>query len=156
MGARENLQRLFDRKAQEIKDLEAQMERAKVYLQAIQDSIKALPREATSYNGSRAEDAAVSDLRPGTRLARAKEAIREHGAPMHISEILSAIGVENTKEARVSLVGSLGGYVRKGQVFTRPRPNTFGLIGMTTDTNSAEQNLPASFGKLSESAPGGH
>jgi|ERR1700691_2764607 hypothetical protein len=152
MGARENLQRLFDKKAQEIQDLERQIERARVYLQAIQDSIKALPRETvSSSNGSRAEDVS-SDLRPGTRLARTKEAIQKNGAPMHINDILTAIGLENTKETRNSFVGSLGGYVRKGQVFTRPRPNTFGLIGMTTDANTAEKTLPASFGTLAEGA----
>ncbi|HEX4311640.1 MAG TPA: hypothetical protein VHZ25_16535 [Acidobacteriaceae bacterium] len=145
MGARENLQRLYDKKSQEIQDLERQIERAKVYSQAIQDSIKALPRETTS--GARSEDGS-SDLRPGTRLARAKEAIRKNGAAMHINELLEAIGAENTKEARVSLVGSLGSYVRKGQVFTRPLPNTFGLIGMATP--NAGENLPVSFGKLSD------
>lgn len=145
MGARENLQRLYDRKSQEIQDLERQIERAKIYLQAIQDSIKALPREAS--NGSRSEDSG-SDLRPGTRLARAKDAIQKNGAPMHINELLGAIGADNTKGARVSLVGSLGSYVRKGQVFTRPLPNTFGLIGMAM--TDAQGNLPESFGKLSE------
>jgi hypothetical protein len=149
MGARENLQRLYDKKTQEIQDLEHQIERARVYLQAIQDSIRALPREAPNSNGARAAEA-DSDLRAGTRLAKAKEALLRKGAPMHINELLAAIGVEITKETRNSFVGSLGGYVRKRQVFTRPHPNTFGLIGMTIEANGAEQTLPASFGKLSE------
>lgn len=148
MGARENLQRLYDRKAQEISDLEAQIERAKVYLQAIQDSIKALPREVPS-NHAAGEDASAT-LRPGTNLARARDAIQSAGGPMHVIEILAAIGVDNTKANRTSLIGSLGGYVRKRQVFTRPKPNTFGLIGMRVPDTSEEQPLPASFGKLSE------
>ena len=65
---------------------------------------------------------------------------------MHISEILAAIGVENTKNTRVSLVGSLGSYVRKGQVFSRPGPNIFGLTGMKIP----EAVIPEGFGTLTE------
>lgn len=148
MGARENLQRLADKKAQEIADLEHQIDMAKSYLQAIQDSMKALPKEVSvQANG---EDA-VAELRVGTLLARARDAIQKNGAPMHINFLLKAIGVENTKSARVSLVGSLGGYVRKQQVFTRPGPNIFGLIGMEpTATESQVPELPESFGKMTE------
>ena len=150
MGARENLQRLADRKAQEIADLERQIDMARSYLQAIQDSIKAIPREIPSQaNGEEVS----SDLRPGTLLARAKDAIQKNGSPMHISFILGAIGLENTKNARVSLVGSLGGYVRKGLVFTRPGPNVFGLIGMKSpNIELGQQTLPEGFGKISEGA----
>lgn len=144
MGARESLQRLADRKSQEIADLERQIDMARAYLQAIQDSIKALPRESPSQGGSAAE--ASADLRAGSLLSRAKDAIQKKGAPMHISEILAAIGVENTKNTRVSLVGSLGSYVRKGQVFSRPGPNIFGLTGMKIP----EAVIPEGFGTLTE------
>jgi hypothetical protein len=149
MGARENLQRLLDRKAQEISELEHQIAMARVYLQAIQDSIKALPRDiAIQANG----EEVASDLRPGTLLARAREAIQKNGRPMHIGEILVAIGLENTKNARMSLVGSLGAYVRKGMVFTRPGPNIFGLVGMKSPKTESEQTqlLPEEFGSLTE------
>jgi hypothetical protein len=143
MGARESLQRLADRKSQEIADLERQIDMARAYLQAIQDSIKALPKESPSQ-GNTAE--APADLRAGSLLSRAKDAIQKKGAPMHISEILAAIGVENTKNTRVSLVGSLGSYVRKGQVFSRPGPNIFGLAGMKIP----EAVIPEGFGTLTE------
>lgn len=142
MGARENLQRLADRKSQEIKELERQADMARAYLQAIQDSIKALPKESIPQ----ADEDAISDLRSGSLLARARDAIQKNGAPMHISQILAAIGVENTKNARVSLVGSLGSYVRKGQVFNRPGPNIFGLLGV----KMTESIIPEGFGKITE------
>lgn len=150
MGARENLQKLADKKTQEITDLERQLDLARSYLQAIQDSIKVLPREITnSGNG----DEHSGELRLGTLIYRAKEAIQKNGEPMHVSAILVAIGVENTKNTRVSLVGSLGAYVRRGVVFTRPAPNTFGLIGMKLSASvSSEQDLPETFGSLAESA----
>ena len=150
MGARENLQRLADKKGQEILELEREIAMARVYLQAIQDSMKALPREtALQANG---ED--VSDLRPGTLLARAKEAIQKNGKPMHISAILESIGLENTKSARVSLVGSLGTYVRKGTIFTRPGPNIFGLASFQAPTvknaETSASDLPENFGEVAE------
>ena len=149
MGARESLQRLADRKSQEIADLERQIDMARAYLQAIQDSIKALPREALHVTNG---DDSSSDPRPGTLLARAKEAIQKNGSPMHIGAILAAIGIANTKNARVSLVGSLGSYVRKGLIFTRPAPNTFGLLGMANSLpfGAAEEALPDAFGKVTE------
>ena len=147
MGAKESLQRLADRKTQEIADLERQIDMARAYLQAIQDSIKALPRE--TLNAANGEEPSA-DLRPGTLLARAKEAIQKNGAPMHIGTLLAAIGVENTKNTRVSLVGSLGSYVRKGLIFTRPAPNTFGLVGMMNSLpfETTEESLPEAFGKV--------
>jgi hypothetical protein len=149
MGARESLQRLADRKSQEIADLERQIDMARAYLQAIQDSMKALPRESSIQpNG----DDSSLDLRPGTLLARARDAIQKNGSPMHISALLSAIGIENTKKARVSLVGSLGAYVRKGSVFTRPGPNTFGLVGSLNSLpfGAGDEALPEAFGKVAE------
>ncbi len=145
MGARESLQRLADKKSQEIDDLERQIEMARVYLQAIQDSIKALPREISpNIDG---DSKAV--LRPGTLLSKARDAIHRNGKPMYIEDLLAAIGSENTKSARVSLVGSLGSYVRKRVIFTRPGPNIFGLIGMEANIPAgiAEQ-LPEGFGSV--------
>jgi len=142
MGARESVQRLIDRKSQEITELEKQIEMAQVYLQALQDSMKALPRETPS-NG---DGNGVPALRPGTLLAKAQDAILRHGKPMYIEDILESIGMENTKAARVSLVGSLGNYVRKQVIFTRPGPNIFGLVGMPL----ASADLPEGFGEIVE------
>src|SRR5438128_631144 len=45
------------------------------------------------------------------------------GGPLYIDDILTGLEREITTESRGSLGGQLGGYVRKGQVFTRPAPN---------------------------------
>ena len=149
MGARESLQRLADKKSQEIEQLESQIQMARVYLQAIQDSIKALPREAqASGNGDE-----ISVLRAGTLLARARDAILKSGKPMYIGDILASIGLENTKATRVSLVGSLGVYVRKKVIFTRPGPNIFGIVGMVMpSSNGSDVELPEEFGEVTEGA----
>jgi hypothetical protein len=147
MGARESLQKLADKKQQEIEDLEAELERAKIYLQAILDSMKVLPREQNSNGNSGAQPT----LRPGTGLAKAREAILAAGRPLHISELLLALGKPADKQTRVSLSGSIAWYVRKNQVFTRPSPNTFGLIEMgdknqVSPSGEVSPDLPDTFG----------
>jgi hypothetical protein len=148
MGARESLQRLADKKQQEIEGLQGELDRAKIYLQAIMDSIKVLPKEISS-NGNMS---AQPTLRPGTSLAKARDAILSAGKPLHISEIVAAVGKQSDKKTRLSLAGSIAWYVRRNQVFTRPAPNTFGLVEMGSSTNdpaAAAENapdLPDSFG----------
>lgn len=147
MGARENLQRLADKKQQEIEGLEAELDRAKIYLQAILDSIKVLPKE---MNGAEPDRTVI---RPGTALASARDAILKAGRPLHISEIVLAVGKPTDKKTRVSLAGSIAWYVRRNQVFTRPAPNTFGLVEMGAGppkTTSTAVALPDSFGEVSE------
>jgi hypothetical protein len=144
MGARENLQKLYDKKQQEIRDLELQLAQARSYLQAIQDSVKALPRESSDVE---------QNLRPGSGLAKARQALHTAGKPMHVADILKAIGRPNDKKNRLSLAGSLGNYARKQQIFTKPSPNTFGLISFGNSPHkesSAEgdSDLPENFGTM--------
>src|SRR5665213_2798294 len=107
MNARDQVQKLLDRKQQEVRDLEIQIEKARAYMQALQDSMKFLPKE----NGQ-----TQVLLRPGSALAKAQEILRTAGKPLHISEILKALNEKPDK--RVSLSGSLSAYVRNGQIFT--------------------------------------
>jgi len=138
MAIREQFQKLLDRKLQEIRDLEVQLEKARAYMQAIQDSMRLLPKE----NGN--SDMA---LRPGTALARTRDVLRSAGKPMHITEILKALGRATDKSHRISLSGSLSSYVRNSQVFTRPAPNTFGLVEMSRNSNTEEDiEIPEDFG----------
>jgi hypothetical protein len=70
-------------------------------------------------------------------VAKARDAILKAGRPLHVSEILTVIGKPDEKEGRISLGGSLSSYVRKGEVFTRPDPNTFGLVEL--DRSAAKE-----------------
>ena len=139
MQAREQVQKLLDRKQQEIRDLELQIEKAKAYIQALQDSMRFLPKE----NGQ-----GDVMLRPGTALAKTRDILRAAGKPLHITEILKALNLPADKNHKLSLSGSLSAYVRNSQIFTRPAPNTFGLIEANktaTDTEESE-GIPEDFG----------
>jgi len=137
MSARQILQKLYDKKQAEIAELESQLAQAKAYLQAIQDSIKAMPRESAE-----AEQA----LRAGTNLAHTREILKAYGKPMHISEILKAMGKPIDKKNRLSLSGSLATYARRKEIFVRTAPNTFGLIEFGVAPKEMSEDLPENFG----------
>src|SRR5687767_8758672 len=119
MGLREEFLKRIEKKQQEIMELGLQIREATAYVQALQDTLRLLPKDASQPQQA---------LRPGTGVAKAREAIKKAGKPMHISDILKAIGFPVDKSHRLSLSGSLAGYVRREEIFTRPAPNTFGLV----------------------------
>jgi hypothetical protein len=143
MGFREDLSRKIERKKAEINELESQLRLAREYLQALEDTFKLIPKDMS--NG--ANDLVA--MRPGTALARARDAIRKAGRPMHINELLGAIGKGTSRNERAGLSGTLAAYVRRGEVFTRPAPNTFALVEtkLASDPDT-EPVPPAGFGKL--------
>jgi len=126
MAFRDQLQRRLDSKRAEISKMESDLASAKAYAQALEDTLKLAPKDVMS------EAIPATVLRPGTALAAARLAIVGAGKPLHISEILTALGREDTKGNRVSLAGSLATYARQNKIFTKPGPNVFGLTDMVT------------------------
>jgi hypothetical protein len=122
------------KKEAEIQSLEAKLRSAKIYAQALQDVLNVLNR-GTGTSG------ADTVLKPKSSVALAREEILRAGQPLHISALLAAAGKGITKEGRASLGGSLAAYVRRGEIFTRTGPNTFGLIEMG-HTPEQEDHIP--------------
>jgi hypothetical protein len=130
MQIQREIERRIEKKRQEIAGFKQQLNTAETYLEALEDTLKLLPKEG---------DKEVV-LRQGSDLSRARDFIKERGQPQHVNEILKGIGKEANKANKTSLSGSLGGYVRKGIIFTKPAPNTFGLIEMENE-NGAEPKV---------------
>jgi len=137
MRALRDLQRKLEQKAEEVQRLKQELAKAEAYVDALQDSIKILERDIGSDNGG-------ATIRPGSMVDRARIALREAGKPLHIEDLLRAIGKEVNKRNRASLAGSLGTYVRERVAFTRPQPATFGLIEFESEKN--EDEPPDDFG----------
>jgi hypothetical protein len=138
------------KKEQEIEGLEERLRAARVYLQALHDILKLLDDEVMPQ----APGSSKTGLRAGSGVDQARQIILKSGAPVHISALAAGIG-QDTKEGRVSLGSSLAAYVRKGEIFTRPAPNTFGLVELGHKIASDEEGPPAGFGQVvSEPAPG--
>ena len=86
---------------------------------AFEEAIKLLPKE----NGE-------PELRAGSTMSRVRDFIRAANKPLALAEIMKGLSIEDTKEQRNSLRGSLSGYARDGRVFTKEidQPDTFGLL----------------------------
>jgi hypothetical protein len=122
MGLLYDLKKRIDRKKQEIADLEGKIREAKAYLQALEDTVKVLPKDGDLSSTS------DSKLRANSMVAQARDVLKRSGTPMHVTKLLEAMGRATSKKNKTSLSGSLSQYVRRQDIFTRPEANTFGLI----------------------------
>lgn len=143
MSTRKKFEERIKRKEAEIQELEMQVREGRAYVQALQEAMKLLPREGPAGGTDSEEDV----LRAGSAVAMARSALQQLGRPLHLLDILTAIGKEPNSANRASLGGSLSAYVRKGEIFTRPAPNTFGLVGFPA---SSKTEIPSGFGRRSE------
>jgi hypothetical protein len=125
ISPRESLQKLLERKEQEIADLEIQVREARSYAEALRESIRLVSKGETQ-NG--ASEAPVPSLRPNSLLFQVREILLKHGKPMYIAELLAAVGRPVDHGNRVSLAGTLSSYAREGKIFRKTAPNTFGLL----------------------------
>jgi hypothetical protein len=139
VNERRKIESALREKEQELQLLEDKTKEARVYVQALQDVLRILPK---------ASESAI--LRPGSAVAEARSVILKAQRPVHINTLLSELGKDGTREARASLTSSLAAYVRRGEIFARPAPNTYGLIELghqqTEDAGASEP--PSNFGRL--------
>ena len=131
MGLREKLQKENDEKEFDIYNREQDLVRLKAYLQGLQDAMKMIPKEPDASK--------PVVLREGSDVAKARDALKKAGQPLHIGDILTAIGKPTDRDSRISLSGSLAAYVRDGKIFTRPHPNTFGLLEFNGSQNRKDE-----------------
>ncbi|MFH1374318.1 MAG: HTH domain-containing protein [bacterium] len=135
MNVEKDIERKIKQKEEAVQGLRDQLLRAESYLEALKDSLHMVQKKSSVANGD--------TIRPGSMVHKALTALRNAKKPMHVNELLQHMGKEPTKKNRTSLSGSLGFYVRQEMVFTRPAPNTFGLVEFEAPT---EEELPDSFG----------
>ncbi len=150
MSERSVIEAKIKKKTSEIQSLERKLEAAKVYLTALKDILRAIEKEVQD---ERPDETA---LRKGSSVAQARDVILKLGAPVHIDELLQHLGRELTRQNKASLTGSLAAYVRRGDVFTRPSPNTYGLMELKHfSSHRPPDEPPQDFGNMSNppSAP---
>jgi hypothetical protein len=140
VNERSRIEQLLRKKQTEVVTLEEKLKAAKAYINALRDVLK-----VTSGEASESEPR----LKEGSSVAMAREAILARGEPVRLDDLLLSIGKEATQASRSSLAGSLAAYVRRNEIFTRPAPNTFGLIELGHDTQEQEEDdePPAGFGR---------
>lgn len=138
------------KKEREIESLEERLKTARVYLHAFRDVLKMLDTAPASGSGAAA-------LKPGSAVAQARDAILRARKPLHITALLGALSKEDNRESRASLASSLAAYARRGEIFIRSAPNTFGLSELGHEAIKVPDEVvpPAGFGRVSiaERAP---
>lgn len=135
MSLRTELLKRIEKKQAEIREHEDRIREANAYLQGLQDTLKLIPKD---------EDEQAQDvtLRHGSNIAKARDALRTAGHPLHITDILKAIGQPTDKKRRIALGGSIASYARKNAVFTKTAPNTFGLLEFNALELDTERPAP--------------
>lgn len=122
MGFRNDLERRIDRTKAEIAELHRQAAMKESYLLGLQEALKLAPREATT------NDNPQQAFRAGSSTAKAYAALKRVGRPMHVKDLLGIMGKAPNRNNYSSLSSSLNAYVKRGEFFTKPEPNTYGLI----------------------------
>lgn len=131
MNLRREFEKLIEKKRTEIEDLKRSIAAAEAYIQAMNDALKKVPKD---------EPLAASPVRPGSDVDKIREAILHLGRPLHLSEIITALGRPDDAETKSKLAGLLGWYIGKGKVFMKTAPNTYGLV------ETPALDLPPEFG----------
>jgi hypothetical protein len=108
--------------ALQVAEIEASIAEARILMSAWEEIVDDLPKALG------AEQDATRKIRPNSNIDQVLKLLRKERRAMHIIEILTLMGLDPNKKNRSSITGTIGPYVRSGQVFTRPAPNTFGLL----------------------------
>lgn len=119
------LKALVAEKELELARLEAEAAAARAYI----DSLRA----ASDLSGH-AEDPGVQDD-PVIQIRRLMVAA---GEPLYIDDVLHGLGMPLNRDTRTGIRQLLLPWVRRGEIFTRPRPSTFGLVEWCHESLSLE------------------
>ena len=153
VGYREQLEKKIEAKRREIVAAEGHIRKAQTYIAAWEEALRMLPQESSGpapaleaeteadpdsipaatapsipTAGSAGPSRSGTPPRPGSDLAKAREAILAAKQPLYIGPLLIAMGKEDTKAARANLVGSISDRCKNADTFVRTAPNTFGLL----------------------------
>lgn len=67
-------------------------------------------------------------FRQGSDVEKAYNALVDAGKALYVDDIVKALGKEINKDTRVSIGSQIQAYARRGHVFVKTAPNTFGLL----------------------------
>lgn len=135
MRAEQDIEKKIKQKEDEVQKLREDLGKAEAYIEALKESLRLIKKTSDPNEG----------IRPGSMMYKVRSALRKEGKSLYVEELLKRMGMEVNKKNKVSLSGSLGSYVRQEIIFTRPAPNTFGLIEFDRLAES-QDDIPDGFG----------
>lgn len=110
---------------EEIAKLEKVAADALAGIETWKKALKLLPKDTDTRPKLRR-----AELRPGSDMDLARIALTEAQKPLHINQLIVAMGRESSKESKISIASSIQAYARREIIFKKTAPNTFGLIDM--------------------------
>lgn len=145
MNPKADIEKRIDRKRaelatiiNEIAECESKKRAAEAVIQELQAILKSSFKDSDdSLKGAEPE----KELRKGSIVFKAREALRRQGEPTATNTLLMMIGLPETRENLRSLASQLSWYARKDQIFTKLDPHLFGLREFTSSMpmdNSAD------------------
>ncbi len=142
----------INEKLVEIQLLEEKLKAARIYVEALRDAFSLVtgeavaPKEVTPPLPPPSPPETV--LRSTSTVALVRDAILEANRPMQVDELIDKIGKPAGRISRQALSSAVSRYVRRGEIFTRPSPATFGLLalGHTPPDIPPGFDLPSTFG----------
>lgn len=159
MALTDDLARRIKSKRQEIATLEQEMAAietkilsAKSYVQALDDALRLAERSGSSMTASGKDPS--RGLRKGSLPAKAYPVLKRVRGTLYLTALLEGMNVPVTPKNKRALASSLSAYARRGEIFTRPEPNTFGLVefegagGTSTDEPTEQPTAGQSQLKL--------
>jgi len=151
MNISKKLQGQIKRKEKEIQRFEAERQELGMKIREAHAAIKALEEVKKHLPKDEVDENPALSLQRGKSIAKIYDILKQTGSPMHIKDILAALGKDTDKKSQQATGSQLNSYVRNERIFTRDTPNTFGLQewGNTNDPSplsdtaeSAQAGLP--------------
>ncbi len=149
MNISKKLQGRIKRKETEIQRFDEERQELGMKIREAQAAIKELEEIKKHLPKDEVDENPALSLRRGKSIAKVYDILKESGSPMHITEILTAMGKETDKKSQQATGSQLNNYVRKERIFTRPLANSFGLKEWDTkpltsleNTEGAQTGLP--------------
>jgi hypothetical protein len=144
MGLASDIRKKMDRKEKELAELRGKRGQIQASLRETDTQIREVSAAIAAYTevlrmAPDDPDDDKAEPRAGSMVALAREVLRKQGEAMHVGKLAEAMGKQATHEQKVSLSSSLAAYVRKGQIFTKPEANTFGLREWSVAQENADE-----------------
>lgn len=146
MSTRTDLEKRIERERQRLVELKSQAEKVESFMLGLQEALKMIPKDGEKETRRVGRAKTTATFRSGSDVEKAYNLLSEKDIAMHISQILIGIGKQDTKANRMSLSSSLSRYVRNGEIFKRPAPNSFALKETKENSTTLTLKLPEEFG----------
>jgi HB1/ASXL restriction endonuclease-like protein with HTH domain len=123
MGLKDDFFRRIEKKKIEVEAMRTALRLEERYLEAMYDAYKLLARGEAASNGG-----GPAGFRKGSYTDKAYKVLKQVGHPMHVKDIVEAMGAKANRANKQGVASSIRLYLTKGEIFTKPAPNTYGLV----------------------------